>query len=276
MLAELVAPLLAALPPGRNLVGVGAAAAGLVRRADGFLSVSPNRGWRDAPLGEMIASSLGVESRAGGQRSRRRRARPSTGAASPASARHVIYVSGEVGLGLGVIYDGRPMFGAAGFAGEAGHTVINPDGRPCRCGVDRLLGDRGRRGGLRPAGRDRMGRGVRQELIDEVLRRAHRGDPQVFEAFRDVGRWLGLGVGNLVNMFNPELIVFGGFYHSLYPFLEEPMIEAAQGVALAAPWAACRIRRSGLGLDARLIGAAELVFADVVANPSRATALRSG
>ena len=75
MLAELVAPLLAALPPGHNLVGVGAAAAGLVRRADGYLSVSPNRGWRDAPLGEMIARSLGIESGASRQRGRRQRAR---------------------------------------------------------------------------------------------------------------------------------------------------------------------------------------------------------
>ena len=108
----------------------------------------------------------------------------------------------------------------------------------------------------------------RREVIDEVLRRAHRGDPQVFEAFRDVGRWLGLGVGNLVNTFNPELIVFGGFYHALYPFLEEPMVETARLTALAAPWAACRVCRSGLGPDARLLGAAELVFADVVANPS--------
>ena len=60
MLKGLTEPLLATLPPGSTLIGVGAAAAGLVRRSDGFLSVSPNRGWRDAPLGEMIAESLGI------------------------------------------------------------------------------------------------------------------------------------------------------------------------------------------------------------------------
>ena len=100
---------------------------------------------------------------------------------------------------------------------------------------DRVLGDRGRRGGLRSAARESRGTAPRQELIDELLRRAHAGDPDVFETFREVGRWLGIGVGNLVNIFNPDLIVFGGFYYSLYPFLEQPVIEAAQRVAIAAP-----------------------------------------
>ena len=142
-------------------------------------------------------------------------------------ARHVIYMSGEIGLGLGVIHDGSRCSGLAGYAGEAGHTVINPDGRQCRCGAtgcwETEVGEEAfaRRAGI-PWG------GVRQELIDELLRRAHAGDPHVFETFREVGRWLGIGVGNLINIFNPELIVFGGFYYSLYPFLEQPVIEAAQ------------------------------------------------
>ena len=185
----------------------------------------------------------------------------------------MIYVAGEVGLGLGVILDGKPMLGAAGYAGEAGHTVINPDGRPCRCGSTGCWETEvGEEAFARSAGIPWDG--ARQELIDELLRRAHAGDPQVFDTFREVGRWLGIGVGNLVNIFNPDLIVFGGFYYSLYPFLEQPVLEAAQRVAIAAPWQACRIRRSELGLDARLIGAAELVFAEVIADPSRVGAVR--
>ena len=274
MLAELVAPLLATLPPGRNLVGVGAAAAGLVRRADGYLSVSPNRGWRDAPLGEMIAQSLGISRvRVANEADADALGEYRRGAAR--NGRNVIYVAGEVGLGLGVILDGKPMLGAVGYAGEAGHTMINPGGRPCRCGStgcwETEVGEEAfaRHAGIPWAG-------ARQELNDELLRRAHAGDPHVFETFREVGRWLGIGVGNLINIFNPDLIVFGGFYYSLYPFLEQPVVEAAKRVAIAAPWQECRFRRSELGLDARLIGAAELVFAEVIADPSRVTALRSG
>lgn len=266
LVAELADELAGSLPSDHNLIGVGGAAAGLVRRQDGHLSVSPNRGWSDAPLGEMLANALGVrrvrvanEADVGALAEYRR------GAAR--SSRHVIYVSGEVGLGLGIINDGEPLMGVAGFAGEAGHTMINPAGRQCRCGSvgcwETEVGEEAlaRRAGV-PWGE------VRQDVIDELLRRAHAGDPRTFEAFRETGRWLGYGVGNLVNTFNPDLIVFGGFYYPLFPFLSQPIVESAARVALAAPWALCRICPSELGLDARLVGAAELVFADVIADPS--------
>lgn len=267
MLTELTGPLVASLPSGSTLVGVGAAAAGLVRRTDGFLAVSPNRGWHNAPLGQMIADALGMpnvkvaneadvsvlaESRRGAARGRR----------------NVIYITGEVGLGLGLVVDGKPMLGAAGYAGEAGHTVINPNGRQCRCGSigcwETEVGEEAfaRLAGVRWEGR-------RHELIDELVRRAHGGDPVVFEAFREIGRWLGIGVGNLVNIFNPDLIVFGGFYYPLYPFLHQAIVDSASTVALEAPWESCEIGSSALGLDARLIGAAELVFTDLIADPAR-------
>ena len=266
VLATLARPLLASLPSGHKLVGVGAAAAGLVRRGDGVLRDSPNRGWTEAPLGGMIAESLGIAHvRVANEADVSAFAEHRRGSAR--NARHVIYISGEVGLGIGIINDGRPMLGAAGYAGEAGHTVINPDGHSCRCGStgcwETEVGEEAfaRRAGIR------WHDAVRQDLVDEVLRRAHTGDAQVFDAFRDVGRWLGIGVGNLINMFNPDLVVFGGFYQPLYPFLEQPMVEAAKRVALSAPWDMCRMCGSELGLDARLIGAAELVLADVIANP---------
>jgi len=271
MLTELTGPLLAALPTGSTMVGAGVAAAGLVRRTDGFLTVSPNRGWRDAPLGQMVARSLGIanvsvaneadvsvlaESRRGAAR----------------GLRNVIYITGEVGLGLGLVVDGKPMLGAAGYAGEAGHTVINPNGRPCRCGStgcwETEVGEEAfaRLAGVRWEGR-------RHELIDELVRRAHAGDPIVFDAFREIGRWLGIGVGNLVNIFNPDLIVFGGFYYPLFPFLQQVIVESAAAVALAAPWEACEIGASALGLDARLIGAAELVFTGLITDPARVASL---
>lgn len=269
MLAQLTGPLLAKLPPGSNLIGVGAAAAGLVRRADGFLSVSPNRGWHDVPLGDMIARSIGVDRvRVANEADASALAEYRRGAAR--DLQNVIYITGEVGLGLGLIQDAKPMLGAVGYAGEAGHTVVNPNGRPCRCGsVGCWETEVGEEALARLAGIPWEGQ--RQELIDELLRRAHIGDPDVFEAFREVGRWLGIGVGNLVNIFNPELIVFGGFYFPLFPFLEGALSDSAARVALSAPWEMCRICRSELGLDARLVGAGELIFTDVIADPSLVT-----
>jgi predicted NBD/HSP70 family sugar kinase len=159
------------------------------------------------------------------------------------------------------------MTGTVGYAGEAGHSVINPQGRPCRCGSTGCWETEVGEEALARHAEIPIGDG-RQQVIEEVLARAHRGDQGVFKAFREVGRWLGLGVGNLVNIFNPDLVVFGGFYHPIYPFLEQWINEGAERSALDAPWRHCEIVRSELGSDARVIGAAELVLADVIADPS--------
>jgi predicted NBD/HSP70 family sugar kinase len=265
-LSHLAPPMLADLPSPHVLTGVGVAVAGVVRRHDGFVHVAPNLGWSNVPLAGMISDELDLErvmmaneADLGALAEYRR---------NPAGTkRNLIYVAGEVGVGIGVIYDGKPMLGAAGYAGEAGHTLINPGGRRCRCGSrgcwETEVGEEAlaRRAGLSPDE-------AREGLVEEILRRAHSGDPPVFAALNEIGRWLGLGIGNLINVFNPEEVVIGGFFHELYPFIESSINEGAQETALTAPWQACSIRRSGLGIDSALMGAAELVQAEVIANPT--------
>ncbi len=123
--------------PGRDdrpIVGIGVAVAGVVRRSDGLVSMAPNLGWIDVPLGARLARALATavpivvmnDADAGVLGEARR------GAA--VGVDNVLYVSGEVGVGGGMIVDGRLLTGVAGFAGEIGHLTINPDGRPCRCG----------------------------------------------------------------------------------------------------------------------------------------------
>jgi predicted NBD/HSP70 family sugar kinase len=176
-------------------------------------------------------------------------------------------VAGEVGVGIGIIYDGMPMLGTAGYAGEAGHTMVNPEGRKCRCGaIGCWETEVGEEALARLAGISSDA--AREGLTDEVLLRAHAGDPDIFSALNELGRWLGLGIGNLINTFNPDLVVIGGFFQELYPFLERAVNQAAQEMALTAPWLSVTIRRSELGRDSALIGASELVFAEVIANPT--------
>lgn len=265
-LAGLSGPLLAALPRDSNVVGVGVAVAGVVRRQDGFLHVAPNLGWSNVPLAGMISSALGMdlvmmanEADLGALAEHRR--------TSAGHKRHIIFIAGEVGVGIGIIYDGKPMLGAAGYAGEAGHTTVNPNGRKCRCGATGCWETEvGEEALARLIGR--VGDTSRQDVVAEVVRRAHAGDPEVFAALAQLGRWLGIGIGNLINTFNPELVVISGFFQELYPFLEAGINSGAREVALDAPWLSCSIRSSQLGADGALIGASELVFAEVVGDPA--------
>lgn len=268
--AKLAGPLLDSLPANRILVGVGTAVVGITRRSDGFVHLAPNLGWHDVPLAAMLTGELhlGVPVLAANEADLGALAEHRRGVY--AGIGDLIYVSGEVGIGTGVIVDGKPLLGSAGYAGEAGHTLINPGGHPCRCGgVGCWETEAGEVALLRRAGvSDRTGR------LDEVARRAEAGDQTTLRAIGEVGRWLGFGVGNLINLFNPDLVVLGGLYQRLFPFLEASVVEGARLRSLDAPREMAMIARSGLGTDAPLIGAAELALSGVIADP--AGVLRGG
>jgi predicted NBD/HSP70 family sugar kinase len=259
--------LMAALPRNHNVVGVGVAVAGVVRREDGFVHVAPNLGWTNVPLGAITSAALGLPVMMANEADMGALAEFRRGVAR--GRRHVIYVAGEVGVGIGIIHDGKPMLGAAGYAGEAGHTMINPSGRLCRCGnIGCWETEVGQEALARLAGfRETEGS---RNLIGEILDAAHRGEAKTFDALSEIGRWLGVGIGNLINTFNPDIVVIGGLFERLYPFLEQPMTKSAEAVALRAPWISCQIRQSEIGVDAQIIGVAELVLAEVIADPSRA------
>jgi predicted NBD/HSP70 family sugar kinase len=267
--AKLAETLLAELPASHVLAGVGAGVAGVTRRSDGFIHLAPNLGWRNVPLGAMLATELGIsgqvmvanEADLGALAEFRRGAGSGVG--------HLIYISCEAGIGAGIIQDGKPMLGSTGYAGEAGHTLINPGGHKCRCGaIGCWETEAGEAALARQAGIPVTVAGL--GVLDTVMTRANAGDERTLGAIDGIGRWLGLGIGNLINVFNPELVVLGGFYHALFPFLESAVVEGARQRALDAPAKVARITSSDLGSDAPLIGAAELAFSSVIADPAAA------
>ncbi len=267
-IANLARPLIASLPAQHTFVGVGVGVVGITRRSDGFLHFAPNLGWRDVPLGELLAAELQVEhpvpvaneADLGALAEHRRGVRP--------GAPNLIYVSGEVGIGAGVIVNGEPLLGAAGCAGEAGHTLINPAGRACRCGaIGCWETEAGETALLRHVGSQVSTTGL--SALNTLRKRAAAGDEATLAAIAEIGRWLGLGIGNLINVFNPDVVVLGGLFHRFYPFLEASVVQGARSQALDAPWSGVAIVPSGLGIDSPLIGAAEFAFSEVLADPAR-------
>jgi predicted NBD/HSP70 family sugar kinase len=265
--SEMSQPMLASLPAGHILAGVSAGVAGVTRRSDGFVHLAPNLGWRNVPLGALLSNEFGLsrpvlvanEADLGALAEYRRGVGSGVG--------HLIFISGEAGIGAGIIQDGKPMLGSAGYAGEAGHTLINPQGHMCRCGfVGCWETEAGEAALARHAGIPVSVAGL--GILDTVLTRAATGDRRTLDAISEVGHWLGLGIGNLVNVFNPDLVVLGGFYHALFKYLESSVVEGAGLRALRAPGDAVKIARSGLGADAPLTGAAELAFTELIADPA--------
>jgi predicted NBD/HSP70 family sugar kinase len=266
--ASLAEPLLGALPDPHRLTGVGVAVVGITRAADGFVHFAPNLGWRGVPLGDLLAARLGVgvpvsvanEADLGALSEHRRGA--------DAGVANLLFVSGEVGIGLGVILGGETRLGAAGYAGEAGHMLVNPGGVRCRCGaVGCWETEAGEEALLRAAGPVLDGASGRAR-VDSVIAGAGNGVPAMLDACAQVGHWLGLGIGDLVNLFNPELVVLGGLFSQLYSVVEETIADGMRARVLDAPGAMVKVVPTALGIDAPLIGAAELAFTDLIRHPS--------
>ncbi|MGD0862562.1 MAG: ROK family protein [Candidatus Limnocylindrales bacterium] len=264
-LVELVNVVWAKAPGREALVGIGVAVAGLVRRRDGLVYIAPNLGWRDVPFGAQLSEALQAtvpltvanEADLGALAEHRR------GAAI--RAENLIYISGEVGVGGGVIVDGRPLAGVAGYGGEVGHMPVNPNGIACRCGScgcwETEIGEGALllRAGHPPGG----GRGE----VDLVLQEAAAGVPEALNAVDNVGRWLGVGLAILVNVFDPEVIVLGGLLGRLHPLVLSTVEAELDRLALQASRGLVRVVPSRLGGDASLLGAAERAFEPMLSDP---------
>jgi predicted NBD/HSP70 family sugar kinase len=176
----------------------------------------------------------------------------------------LIYLNGGAsGIGGGIIAGGTALGGAAGYAGELGHTLVNSSGIVCHCGARGCLETEVRREplldlvGLEDADADEL----EAALVAST-------DPAVLAEIRRQLEFLAVALRNAINTFNPQLIVLGGFLGALYEvapahldtlLAEQPLKASREGV---------RITRAELGSDLLMIGAGELAFAPLLADPA--------
>ncbi|MBG0818098.1 ROK family transcriptional regulator [Planomonospora sp. ID82291] len=252
--------------PDTVCVGVAAAFAGGVAQGDGIVRFGPNMGAADVPFGEEMARrlALGLPVAVGNDANLAAMAEHLRGVG--VGCRDLVYLHGDVGVGGGVIAGGTLLGGHQGFGGEVGHMVVNPEGRRCGCGSRGCLeAEVGERALLEAAGR--FGSQIGREAVRAVVSAADRGDVVAQAALSRVGDWLGLGVANLVNVFNPEMVVFGGMLREVYLGSAAQVRSRLNLDALPASRERLRLRTTALGDDATLVGAAELAFAQVLADP---------
>lgn len=264
-LAELADTVRKRHPDADPLIGVGVAVVGMVRRTDGFVSMAPNLGWRDVALGDRLAEALGTTAPISIANEADLAALAELRRGVSVSAGDVLFISGEVGVGGGLIVGGEALTGSSGYGGEIGHMPINPNGLPCRCGsVGCWETEVGEEALLRRAGRSPDGG---RQAVDDLLRDAAAGVPVALLALEAEGRWLGRGLAGLVNVFNPRQIVLGGLIGRIYPFVAELLERELDRLALPGSRDLVRIVPASLGVDATLLGAAELAFEPLLNDP---------
>ncbi|GAA2996462.1 ROK family transcriptional regulator [Streptosporangium longisporum] len=252
--------------PEAICVGVGAAYCGMIRPGDGMVRFGPNMGWVDQAFGAELGHrlGLGLPVAVGNEAHLGALAEHERGAG--VGFDNLVYLHGDVGVGGGIIVGGKLLDGDGGYGCELGHMMVNPhDGRPCGCGSRGCLeAEVGEQALIDAAGRsaDLFGR----EGVRAVVEAADRGDLRARDALRRIGDWLGIGVANLINLFNPGMVIFGGMLREVYPGAAAQVRDRVEANVLMISRKAL-LRTSALGDDATLIGAAELAFARVLASP---------
>ena len=250
-------------PFASSLLSIGVAVAGAVGN-DGTVSFAPSLRWHDVRLPDRIRAALALDLPVvvGNDANLATLAEFTRGAGI--GCHHFVGLWGDFGVGSGIIVGDTLTTGGSGYAGELGHLPVRRNGRRCDCGATGCLETEvGERAVLRAAGLAGEG----PEAIDKALALAQLGDPRVLAGLRQVGRWLGVGLLAVANLIDPERISVGGFLARFYPFLSTAVTdEFKRGRSMAAGHVEIVLAR--LGINAAVLGAAELALMPVLADPT--------
>ena len=206
--------------PRDKVVGVGIGSPGPLDRERGLVLLTPNLGWRDLPLRDLVSEAVGLPASLDNDANCAVYGEWWVGAAR--GAKYVVGLTIGTGIGGGIVLDGRIYHGASDVAGEVGHTTIDSTGRLCKCGNYGCLEAYASGPAIAARAVEGIVAGVETRLpalaggdlakvtAETVYEAARAGDEYALELVKDTAKFLGAGVGNLVNIFNPEIVVIVG------------------------------------------------------------------
>ena len=253
---------------GADIIGVGVGAPGPLDTKRGIVLLTPNLGWVNLPLRQIIHERLGLPAALDNDANCAVLGEWWMGAAR--GTRNAIGITIGTGIGGGIIVDGKLYHGASDCAGEIGHTTIDTEGRRCKCGnygcleayasgpniamraVEEI------KAGAVSRLADYVGGDLRQVTAQTVYQAAHDGDQLALEVVNDTAKFLGVGIANLVNVFNPEVVVVCGGVTLAGDRLFDPLRREVARRAFKPAVSVCRIIPCELSGTAGVYGAAKV------------------
>ncbi len=254
-----------------RIAGSGLAIPGLVDRPIGPVRHAPNLMWRDVDVAGLFRTELDNS----GDPTHRNdlamlldneatlAARAECDALRAVGLGTFLYLSGEVGVGGALVLDGTVFGGRHGWSGEIGHTVVDTDGPPCRCGANGCL--------EQYAGKDALMSAAGLDLdlpVERLQRAAAAGDVDALASIASGSRALGTAIANAMNLIDVETVVLGGIFAPLAGLLTPGVEQVLRTRVLAAPWSNVQVRPAVVCEAAAMTGAASAVLAHVIDHPS--------
>lgn len=249
-----------------QVVGVGVGAPGPLDRAAGMVLIAPNLGWRDYPLRQKVSDALGLPVSLDNDANCAVYGEWWIGAGR--GSRYLVGLTIGTGIGGGIVVDGKLYHGASDVAGEVGHTTIDSTGRRCKCGNYGCLeayasgpniaarAVEGMEAGVQTRLATYVGGDLARVTAQTVYQAAQDGDEYALEVVKDTAKFLGAGVANLVNIFNPDTVVILGGVTQAGDAIFVPLRAEVNRRAFKPAVKACRILPGELPGTAGVVGAA--------------------
>lgn len=262
----------------QNLVGIGIGIPGVYDYQQQLVILAERLEWANLDLARLIRERLPLEVYIVNRANAAALGEKWYGAGR--GRNDLIYLHVGSGIKAGMIVDGELYWGSNGSAGEIGHMTIAPDGPVCVCGkrgcLEALASTQAileRLKALARTGRAealiaRLGHSAETLTRPEVLLAAHGGDPIVLEVLHEAATYIGIGVANTINLFNPERVILGGVVSQVPAVFLDTIRASAARHTFEIPWRATEIVAAELGQEAVAIGAAALLLSDYL-QPTR-------
>src|SRR6185436_9366120 len=200
---------------------------GMVDFGSGRVLLTPNLGWRDVQLREPLAAGLGLPVLMENSGRACALAQAWSTRSEGATPQSLVFVSVSDGLGVGIVMGGELVRGQNNIAGEFGHVPLSIDGPRCACGATGCweayvsnLATLSRYFGRDLRGPKPLPAEAAQLTVDDLIARARSGDGKALQALQATARYLGLGLGALVNAIDPSRIYLGGEITAAWDLLE--------------------------------------------------------
>lgn len=249
---------------GEEVIGVGIGIPGLPDQENGNVIFAPNLRWRNVPLVKLLQKSIRVPVMLENDANVAALGEQWRGAGR--GSKNMIMITIGTGIGGGLIINGKLYSGTNGSAGEIGHTVIDPAGPLCTCGRQGCLETLTSAAAMKRMAGEAVARGEKTSLAGkkeiearDVICAAREKDPTAVKIINSAAHYLGMGIANMINLFNPDTVVIGGGVSGAGDVLLNPLRDSIKKWSLEASYRVVKLALAELGNDAGCIGAGGLV-----------------
>jgi glucokinase-like ROK family protein len=259
----------------RGILGIGIGVPGIVDYKKGSILLAPNLKWENVPLKQIVEDKFKIKVHIDNE--------ANVGAIGEkwfgvgAKYNNLVYVSAGIGIGTGIIINGELYRGTVGLAGEMGHMTIDIYDHQCRCGNTGCWENYASEKALLEYINTQLLMGKSDEYINknnfytlsaiDIIDYARKGSKIAVEALKEIGRKLGVGVVNIINTFNPELVIIGNTLSLADDLILNEVLKEVEEKSLVYRYYKVKIKTSKLQFHAGAIGAVSLVISELFAYP---------